>query len=84
MENRYCRKCLLDKIFEDDEYKNMQDYINSIDENIKTSTEEYKRRLDKCQKCDNLINGMCKICGCFVELRAATKNNYCPSCEKYW
>ena len=35
-------------------------------------------------ECDNLINGMCKICGCFVEMRAAVKKNYCPDIEKYW
>ena len=31
MENRYCRKCLLDKVFEEDEYRNMQEYISNID-----------------------------------------------------
>ena len=84
MENRYCRKCLLDKIFQDDEYKNMQDYINSIDSYIKTEAKEYERRLNICKKCDNLINGMCRICGCFVEMRAAVKKNYCPDVEKNW
>ena len=84
MENRYCRKCLLDKIFQDDEYKNMQDYINSIDSYIKTEAKEYERRLNICKECDNLINGMCRICGCFVEMRAAVKKNYCPDIEKNW
>ena len=84
MENRYCRKCLLDEIFQDDEYKNMQDYINSIDSYIKTEAKEYERRLNICKECDNLINGMCRICGCFVEMRAAVKKNYCPDIEKNW
>lgn len=84
MENRYCRKCLLDKVFEEDEYKNMQEYIDSIDPYIKTEADEYRKRLNICTKCENLINGMCKICGCFVEMRAAVKKNYCPDVEKYW
>ena len=63
MSQRFCRRCLLDELFEE---------------------EEYKKRLDICKECDNLINGMCKICGCFVEMRAAIKKNYCPNIEKHW
>ncbi|HCW54070.1 DUF6171 family protein [Clostridium sp. SM-530-WT-3G] len=84
MNQRYCRKCLLDKVFEEDEYKNLQDYLSSIDEEIKTDESEYKKRLDICTNCDNLFNGMCRICGCFVEMRAAVKKNYCPDIKKLW
>ena len=62
----------------------MQEYISNIDMHIRTGEKEYKSRLDICKQCDNLVNGMCKICGCFVEVRAAVKNNYCPNIEKYW
>lgn len=84
MENRFCKRCLLDVIFEEAEYKNMKAYIESISEHIKTEEHEYARRLNFCIQCDNLINGMCKICGCFVEMRAAIKKNYCPDIEKKW
>ena len=84
MKQRFCRKCLLDQIFEEEEYKNLQDYIENLDKHIKTEENEYRKRLDTCKKCDNLINGMCKICGCFVEMRAAVQKNYCPDIEKYW
>lgn len=84
MENRFCKKCLLDKVMGEAEYKHMQDYIGSIDSNIKTSEEDYKIRLNICMECENLINGMCKLCGCFVEMRAAVKKNYCPNAEKKW
>ena len=84
MENRICRRCLLDEIFEVNEYKNMQEYISNIDKHIKTEDDEYKRRLNLCRECDNLVNGMCKICGCFVEMRAAVKNNYCPDIRNKW
>ena len=36
MENRFCKKCLLDKVMGDAEYKHMQDYIKNIDNDIKT------------------------------------------------
>jgi hypothetical protein len=84
MNQRFCKKCLLDKLFEEKEYQHLQDYIKNLDEYIKTEDKEYKERLGICMKCDNLINGMCKICGCFVEMRAAVKKNYCPDIEKYW
>ncbi len=84
MENRICRRCLLDEIFEVNEYKNMQEYISNIDKHIKTEDDEYKRRLNLCRECDNLVNGMCKICGCFVEMRAAVKKNYCPDIRNKW
>ncbi|OOM75150.1 DUF6171 family protein [Clostridium sp. BL-8] len=84
MENRICRRCLLDEIFEVNEYKNMQEYIRNIDKHIKTEDDEYKRRLNICRECDNLVNGMCKICGCFVEMRAAVKKNYCPGIRNKW
>ena len=84
MEKRFCRRCLLDEVFEKDEYKNMQEHIKNIDYQIKTEEYEYKRRLGLCMECDNLINGMCKICGCFVEMRAAVNKNYCPHVEKRW
>lgn len=84
MKQRFCKKCLLDKLFEEKEYEHLQDYIRHLDRAIKTGEKEYKERLNSCMQCDNLINGMCKICGCFVEMRAAIKKNYCPDIEKYW
>ena len=84
MSQRFCRRCLLDELFEEKEYKHLQDYIKNLDEHIKTEEEEYKKRINICMGCDNLINGMCKICGCFVEMRAAVKKNYCPDIEKLW
>ena len=84
MNQRFCKKCLLDKLFEEKEYQHLQDYIKNLDEYTKTEDKEYKERLGICMKCDNLINGMCKICGCFVEMRAAVKKNHCPNIEKCW
>lgn len=84
MENRFCKKCLLDKVLKEEEYLHMKRYIEGIDSYIKTEDVEYQRRLDICIKCENLINGMCKICGCFVEMRAAVRKNYCPDIDKKW
>lgn len=81
---RFCKKCLLEDIAEEDFLRNMRQYIQGLDEEIKTEIQEYQRRLAFCKECDNLINGMCRICGCFVEYRAAVEKNHCPGTEKKW
>lgn len=81
---RFCKKCLLEDIAEEDFLRNMRQYIRGLDEEIKTESQEYQRRLAFCKECDNLINGMCRICGCFVEYRAAVEKNHCPGTEKKW
>lgn len=84
MEKKLCKRCLLNEVFTEEEYKHMQKYIEDIDKFIKAEENEYRQRLDICKSCDNLINGTCRICGCFVEMRAAIKENYCPNVERYW
>lgn len=81
---KYCKKCLLRDMSKDDYFKNLYDYIDGIDEDIKTVAAEYERRLALCKECDNLLDGMCRICGCYVELRAAITTNYCPNIDKHW
>ena len=44
----------------------------------KAGEEEYRRRLDVCQECEKLQNGMCLSCGCFVQVRAAKGKERCP------
>ena len=82
--NRFCRKCLLKDMPEDTYFKNLYEYIERLDEIIKVDKYEYNRRLQICTTCDNLVNGMCRICGCFVELRAVIKKNNCPDVQKKW
>jgi len=65
-------------------FKNLREYIDNLDKDIKASPEEYERRLALCKECDNLIDGMCKVCGCYVELRAAISNNRCPAVHELW
>lgn len=68
----------------DEELRSILEYIKKIPEYRKTSDEEYSRRLNICRSCESLMNGICGKCGCFVELRAAKKEMYCPSEEKKW
>lgn len=79
---RACKRCLGNMTLAEDAYDNMLAYIERIDERIKTNEQVYQIRLLTCRRCCSLINGMCKHCGCFVEMRAAITKNHCPA--KKW
>ncbi|MDO5363377.1 MAG: DUF6171 family protein [Eubacteriales bacterium] len=80
---RICRKCLPGT--DRDEYlENLAGYIERMDEEVKVSQPLYEERLSICASCQNLINGMCRLCGCFVELRAAQKVRKCPDIPAKW
>lgn len=80
MENyRVCKRCLTKDMVDKAEYfQSMYDYISNLDETIKTNQPLYEKRLMICKNCDLLADGMCKACGCFVEMRAAIRKNSCP------
>lgn len=68
---RICKKCLLREMDEAGFFQNMYDYIARIPADDKTPEEEYERRLSICKECEKLLSGMCRMCGCYVEMRAA-------------
>lgn len=76
---RYCRKCLTrDMVGQEEYFKSLHEYIANIEPDMKVSDELYEQRLAVCKDCDLLLEGMCRSCGCYVELRAAMKKNACP------
>lgn len=74
---KHCLKCLLREMDQNAYFENLHNYIENLDEDIKAPSEIYEERLGICKNCDYLLEGMCKACGCFVELRAAIQNNSC-------
>lgn len=81
---RFCKKCLIRDFDEGELFQTIQDYISRMEPEIKTLPEEYEHRLAVCRKCEKLLGGMCGACGCYVELRAAVKKQYCPNVKKRW
>ncbi len=76
---RVCKRCLTrDMIGREAYFQNMYDYIENLDETVKVNQPLYEKRLMVCKDCDLLTDGMCKACGCYVEMRAAMKKNACP------
>lgn len=69
---------------EDDVNRSILEYIKEIPPEKRADESIYKARLQTCKECSELINGMCRKCGCYVELRAIKPEMYCPSEEKKW
>lgn len=85
---RFCRKCFLNEMKLQgglaESYKNMLERIEMMDPELRCTGEEYEARLLQCKKCEYLAEGMCALCGCFAESRAAAKANSCPAEQKRW
>lgn len=63
----------------DEYFKNLHEYIAGIDEELKAEPALYEKRLSVCRECELLLEGMCRSCGCYVELRAVMDKNKCPN-----
>ncbi|MDE5983714.1 MAG: hypothetical protein K2H13_00460 [Eubacterium sp.] len=80
-----CKKCLLLEAGENKSFKEISEYIHNLDDALKVSDEIYQYRLSFCRECDYLISGMCRKCGCYVEVRAILKSKSCPNFDnKKW
>lgn len=80
---RFCRKCLTRELADGGEiYRTLQEHIENLDPEVRAADELYDERLSICRDCELLLQGMCRSCGCYVELRAAVRKNGCP--EKKW
>ena len=85
---RFCRKCFLNEMKLrgglEQSYKAMLERIEMMDPELRCTGEAYEARLLQCKKCEYLAEGMCALCGCFAESRAAVKANACPANPKRW
>ena len=77
-EKELCRRCLLRESGEEDKALEVKECISRIKESEKAADGIYAQRLSLCRECEHLLSGTCMKCGCYVELRAAFRNNHCP------
>ena len=80
---KQCR-CLLRDAGEAEMAAVIAEYVASLDESIRAAEADYRARLALCQACDQLLNGTCRLCGCYVETRAAKKGLSCPMVPPRW
>ncbi len=80
-----CKKCLLLEAGEEAAFKSVSDYLSTVEQDLLANKALYHSRLELCKKCEFLISGMCRKCGCYVEIRAALKDKSCPNEDnKLW
>ena len=60
------------------------EYVASLDESVRTPEDAYRARLAICEGCEQLLSGTCRLCGCYVETRAAKKGQSCPMVPARW
>lgn len=65
-------------------YQSVKEYIDALPPEKKAESSEYERRIAICKVCENLADGMCVKCGCYVEARAAKKAADCPNEKDKW
>ena len=58
-------------IGQEEYFRSLREYIANLDPDIKTSEPLYEDRLAVCKECDMLLDGMCRSCGCYVEIGRA-------------
>ncbi len=78
-----CR-CLLFEAGQRDMARAVAEYVASLDESVRAGDADYHARLAICRDCDQLMNGTCRLCGCYVETRAAKKGQRCPMLPARW
>lgn len=59
-------------------------HINQLDESLRVSEAVWKERVRLCDRCEYQQNKMCRMCGCFVEVRASRRNMSCPLIPPVW
>lgn len=79
-----CIRCLLRDMEKGEQYRQLKEYLDSFEEDIRSTDVEYNRRLEICRQCESLNEGICGKCGCFVEARALRKYGTCPHEEPRW
>ena len=79
-----CKRCLLAETGETELLHSLEELKASLPDESKADTGEYERRLAICRSCDELNNGTCMKCGCYVEFRALKKRMLCPHENRKW
>jgi len=65
-------------------YELLREWLAALPPEDAAAPETVQARLSACRACDRLTNGMCALCGCYVELRAAKKRMGCPDTPGKW
>lgn len=75
---KICTRCLLKDFSKEDYEKIVVQGIKALPPEDLVSDGVLSQRLAVCSSCEKINQGTCLACGCYVEIRAATKKARCP------
>ena len=82
---KFCRRCLLEDMPDQAALaESVRELVSLLPEHLRAPEEITAARLETCKQCDRLTDGMCVLCGCYVQLRAAKKKLGCPDVPARW
>ena len=73
-----CRLCTDARVPEGELIAYLDAYVASLTEDERVDEATYRQRLRLCAACPHLAQATCRLCGCYVQARAAKKRMDCP------
>lgn len=81
----FCPRCLLGDVPGGEELAaKLGEWLAVIPDGQRADDETVRARLAACRECPHLADGLCGLCGCYVELRAARRSQRCPDLPPRW
>ena len=79
-----CR-CLLDELPDQAALlRSIEELVSLLPPDLRADDDVKASRLSVCRTCPHLVDGMCALCGCYVQLRAARAAMSCPDVPPRW
>jgi hypothetical protein len=80
-----CKRCLLnDRVDAKALAERLNEWIACMPPDSQTPSDIYTARLHICTACGHQADGLCGLCGCYVEWRAAHITGRCPDTQDRW
>ena len=79
-----CPRCGEQSVSDHEYGESLKNYVDRLDPETRVSQEIYDLRLNACRSCEYLSNGVCRLCGCFTQMRAAKRSGRCPASPGHW
>ena len=85
VERGFCPRCLLtDTPGGEALARTIREQLAALPPEALCADDARAARLSACAACDHLRDGLCALCGCYVEYRAALLNRRCPDIPGRW
>lgn len=80
-----CRRCLIAEIPGEETLAALiAAHRERIPAEERVSAPVREVRLRACKACEELNRGTCRLCGCYVEIRAEQRGKDCPRIPGFW